>query len=113
MLGDAPGCGRVGAIRERSRSQGGAMAQHRPTRMGPRRSMLAGAAVLAAVGLWMASAAFACTVQAHLQTDPGRGDPGAVIRVEGAGFEASTTPVDVEWGGETGVVLASVPVPSG
>lgn len=74
---------------------------------------LAGGLLVVAVVLSIAPA-FACTVQSHLQALPGRADPGAVVRVEGAGFEPGGTPVNVFWGGETtGALLASVPAPTG
>ena len=79
--------------------------QRKTAKVGGPLSLAVGVLMLAAVA-WIAPA-FACTVQAHIETRPRRADPGAVIRVEGALFEASGGPVEVYWGGESGVALAS------
>lgn len=68
---------------------------------------------LAVVAVLAISPAFACTVLAHLEVSSARVDPGAVIRVEGSGFEVTGAPAKVFWGGESGAVLASVPTQNG
>ncbi len=71
-----------------------------------------GAVAVAAV-LWMAPA-FACTVQSHVAASPGRGAPGAVVRIDGSGFDPSGGSVSVDWVGQNGLVpLATVPASNG
>jgi hypothetical protein len=76
-------------------------------------AVMAGAVVAAAsAGLWMAPA-FACSIEAHLQVSPRRADPGAVVRVEGSGFEPHGSPVNVYWGGQSGALLTTAAAADG
>lgn len=82
--------------------------QHKRVSRGSIGVGLAGGVLVVAALLFM-SPAFACTVQAGIQSKPGRADPGTVVRIEGSGFEPGGAPVNVYWGGpSTNAVLASV-----
>ncbi|HEX2029743.1 MAG TPA: hypothetical protein VHF25_17320 [Nitriliruptorales bacterium] len=54
-----------------------------------------------------AAPAFACAPQTKAQAEPARAEAGSVTTVHGTGFDTNGVPVDIYWGGQNGLLLAT------